>query len=84
MAFFSEYSESLMAEEGAGKYFNDYGHWRRIAQFVDFVYNSEAAEIVGKLLQSEVLYRVKHNTAAENNAVATTLLVEANCTIYVR
>ncbi|KAF6032641.1 hypothetical protein EB796_009058 [Bugula neritina] len=49
----SAWSESLSAEGGSGKYFNDYCQWRRIPEFEDYVFNSEAAAIVGQLMQSE-------------------------------
>lgn len=50
----SEWSESLGAEGGTGKYFNDYCQWKNIPEFEEFVYKSTAAEIVGTLMQSEV------------------------------
>ena len=55
----SIWSEELKAEGGTGRYFNDYCQWRRIPEMTEFVNKSNAAEIVGKLLQSQV--RVQYN-----------------------
>ena len=50
----SKYSENLRAAGGPGYYFNDYCNWQNIEEFNDFVYNSPAAGIAGRLMQSEV------------------------------
>ena len=36
-----------------GHYFNDYCNWRDIQQFKDFVFNSPAAEIAGRFMESK-------------------------------
>ncbi|XP_033107258.1 uncharacterized protein LOC117109121 [Anneissia japonica] len=49
----SVYSENLLGSQGDGYYFNDYGNWRTIPEFKEFVLQSSAAEIVGQLLETE-------------------------------
>jgi len=49
----SQYSEKLALKEGQGHYFNDYCNWQTIDEFRDFAYNSPAAEIAGKMMQSK-------------------------------
>ncbi len=50
----SQYAETLRAEGGSGHYFNDYCNWSRIKELKDFIYRSPAAEIAGRLMQSQV------------------------------
>ena len=53
----SKFSEILQSESKAsskGYYFNDYCNWRKIDEFKDYVLNSPAAEIAGKLMKSKV------------------------------
>lgn len=49
----SQYGESLKGEGGPGIYFDDYCNWRNIPEFEDYVYNSPAAEIAGRLMESQ-------------------------------
>lgn len=49
----SRYSECLRASGGPGSYFNDYCNWQKIPEFRDYVFNSQAAEIAGTLMQSQ-------------------------------
>jgi len=49
----SKYSEKLALKEGQGAYFNDYCNWQTIQQFKDFAFNSPAAEIAAKLMNSQ-------------------------------
>ncbi|MEM7029085.1 MAG: phytanoyl-CoA dioxygenase family protein [Chloroflexota bacterium] len=46
-------SESLRATADSGAFYNDYCTWQRIPAFREFVYDSPAAEIVGRLMQSQ-------------------------------
>ena len=48
----SKYSEKLALEVGQGHYFNDYCNWQHIPQFSDFVFNSPAAELAGRFMES--------------------------------
>lgn len=50
----SEFSEWLKSEDSQTFYFNDYFNWRKIPEFEEFVLASPAAEIAGKLMESEV------------------------------
>ena len=53
----SKYSECLKSEiagTSGGSYFNDYCNWKAIGEFQDYVVNSPAAEIAGKLMKSKV------------------------------
>lgn len=68
---FSEWSENLSAEGGTGKYFNDYCQWRRVPEFVDFVYNSGVSASIGKLLDSEVCRSVINIHPIYHSAIAT-------------
>ena len=71
----SIWSEELKAEGGTGRYFNDYCQWRRIPEMTEFVYKSNAAEIVGKLIQSQV--RAQYNNTychAKNSKIKYQLL----------
>lgn len=54
MANPSPYGESLRPVENEGSYFNDYCNWQRIPELRDYVYNSPAAELVGKLMKSDI------------------------------
>lgn len=56
-----KYSQILFNANSLGCYFNDYFNWRKIPEFHDFVYNSPAAEISGKLMRSkEVVFYHEH------------------------
>ncbi|XP_064454695.1 uncharacterized protein LOC135365979 [Ornithodoros turicata] len=46
------HSERLQGSSGSA-YFNDYCNWRQVPEFVDYVYKSPAAELVGQLMQSK-------------------------------
>ena len=50
----SERSEALEGGPSGATYYNDHNNWRRIREFEDFVFNSPAGEIVGKLMESQV------------------------------
>ena len=50
----SDYSESLEGDSSSASYFNDYNNWRKIPEFKDFVFNSPAGKIAGKLMNSQV------------------------------
>ena len=50
----SKYSEKLKGPTGCGFYFNDYCNWTTIPEFTEYVQKSPAAEIAGKLMNSEV------------------------------
>ena len=39
---------------GGGSYFNDYCNWQTIDEFRDFAFNSPAAELAAKLMDSQV------------------------------
>ena len=40
-------------EEGTGRFFVDYCNWDRIPEYKDFIFNSPAAAIAGKLMNSK-------------------------------
>lgn len=50
----SEKSEWHQSKDSETFYFNDYCNWRKIPEFEQFVLESPAAEIAGKLMKSEV------------------------------
>ena len=51
----SKFSEWLTTEESAKSfYFNDFLNWRKIPEFEEFVYESPAGEVAGKLMEAEV------------------------------
>lgn len=50
----SDFGENLKAEGSSGYYFNDYFNCDKISEFRQYVMESPAAEIAGKLMQSEV------------------------------
>lgn len=50
----SEYAECLRGTGGPGAYFNDYCNWMAIPEFRDYVYNSPAAQISARVMQSTV------------------------------
>ncbi|XP_070565051.1 probable phytanoyl-CoA dioxygenase [Ptychodera flava] len=57
----SQYSENLKGPTGPGRYFNDYCNWKKIEELEKFVFESPAAEIVGKLMKSkEVAFYHEH------------------------
>lgn len=45
-------AENVRAGDGGGRFFDDYCNWQRIAEFKDFVEQSPAAEIAGRLMAS--------------------------------
>ena len=49
--FYNEFTQNNDAE---GAYFDDYCNWQRISQFEKFVFESPAAQIAAKLMQSDV------------------------------
>ncbi|XP_002738455.1 uncharacterized protein LOC100372635 [Saccoglossus kowalevskii] len=56
-----EYSENLKGDKGPGSYFNDYCNWERFDEFKQFVFESPAAGIVGKLMNAkEVVFYHDH------------------------
>jgi len=54
MANPSPFGESLKDREEEGAYFDDYCNWERIPEFEKFIMQSPAAEIAGRLSQSEM------------------------------
>ena len=48
------------AESSRSFYFNDYFNWRQIPEFREFVYESPAGEIAGKLMEAEVYFCPVH------------------------
>lgn len=46
-------AENVRPGEGGGRFFDDYCNWERIPEFADFVRNSPAAEIAGRLMASQ-------------------------------
>lgn len=69
----SQYSESLVAAGGSGAYFNDYCNWRSIEEFRDYVYNSPAKEIAGRLTMSKkIAFYHEHVLIKEPQAYKTT------------
>ena len=50
----SELSSWLRSDVSETFYFNDYFNWRKIPEFEEYVFESRAAEIAGKLMKSKV------------------------------
>jgi len=70
----SQYSEKLALKEGQGHYFNDYCNWQTIDEFRDFAYNSPAAEIAGKMMQSK--YAVFYHEHVLNKEPGKTRIIQ--------
>ncbi|KAF0304722.1 hypothetical protein FJT64_023538 [Amphibalanus amphitrite] len=47
-------AESLKGDDSEGAYFNDYCNWEKIPQFREYITESPAAEIAGRLMESQV------------------------------
>lgn len=47
------YAKWYTAPDGPGMFFGDYCNWQRIAEYRDFVFQSPAASIAGKLMRSD-------------------------------
>ena len=47
-------------DENEGAYFNDYCNWEKIPQFKKYIMESPAAEIAGRLMESQVSPPVGH------------------------
>ena len=52
-------SEWLKSENSETYYFNDLLNWQQIPEFKEFVFESPAAEIAGKLMDAQVRVRRK-------------------------
>jgi len=48
----SQYGENLKDNDTEGAYFDDYCNWQRIPQFQKFIFESPAAQIAARLMQS--------------------------------
>lgn len=48
----SKYSDYLVGENGEGLFFNDYFNYMDFSEYHDYIVNSPAAEIAGRLMQS--------------------------------
>ncbi|TDQ83874.1 ectoine hydroxylase-related dioxygenase (phytanoyl-CoA dioxygenase family) [Dongia mobilis] len=46
-------AENVRPGDGGGRFFDDYCNWQRIPEFTDFVLNSPAAAIAGRLMASD-------------------------------
>ncbi|XP_037078202.1 uncharacterized protein LOC119099199 [Pollicipes pollicipes] len=53
MAAPSPFGESLKDNENEGAYFDDYCNWEKIPEFKNFIMESPAAEIAGRLMESQ-------------------------------
>ena len=51
------YSEWLKRDNSQSYYFNDYFNWQQIPEFKEFVFQSPASEIAGKLMAAQVCDR---------------------------
>ncbi|XP_064647968.1 uncharacterized protein LOC135500432 [Lineus longissimus] len=62
-----------MKSEGGGVFFNDYVRWQEIPEFQDFIFNTAAAEIVGRMMESDyVNFYFDHTLCKEPGTTKTT------------
>ena len=55
---FSEWLTTETTEESSKSfYFNDFLNWRQISEFEEFVYDSPAGEVAGKLMEAKVYFK---------------------------
>ena len=84
MKLYSKYAFALLTLSDQGAYFNDYCNWQTIQQFKDFAFNSPAAEIAAKLMNSQysVFYHEHVLNKEPGMCIVYIVFMELNVTAY--